>query len=83
MPTAPSDRHHQRAEHGRHAEEQPERDAGQGHVGQGVSDERQAPRDEEDADGRADDGGDGARRERAVHEAVLEELGHARVSAGA
>ena len=67
--------HHQRADHRRQAEEEPERHAGEGHVGQGVGDEREPARDQEDADGRADDRGHGAGHEGAMHEAVLEELG--------
>ena len=76
MPTAPGQRHHERAQHRRDAQQEAQGHAGQGHVGQGVGDQREPARDQEDADGRADERGDHARREGPVHEAVLEELGH-------
>ena len=45
-------RHHERADDRRDTGEQPQRHAGQRHVGEGVGDERQAARHQEHADGR-------------------------------
>ena len=67
----------------REAKQQAKGDAGQSHVGQGVGDQREAARNEEDPDGRANEGGDDANREGPLHEAVLEELReHARTDPG-
>ena len=76
MPTAPARATTSAPSTGEIAEHEAQRHSGERHVGQGVGDQREPARDQEDADGRADERGDHARRERPMHEAVLEELGH-------
>ena len=76
MPTAPASATTSAPSTGETPSDEAERDAGERHVGEGVGDQREPPRDQEDADGRADERGDDAGREGPMHEAVLEELGH-------
>ena len=77
--------HAERARHGHHEGAKDRRDArrrgpsatpASATWARRVGDEREPPRHQEHADGRADDGGHGARHEGALHEAEVEELGH-------
>jgi len=75
-PHTAGDRDEQRAEGGMQSGEQPERDTGERHVGEGVGDEAQTAQHEEEADRRRDDPDHQPGEQRPLHEPILEDLRH-------